>query len=486
MPKPSKGGRSCQPRPLSVELLETRCLLSGSNLTVPLALVAPPTEAISPAAFAPLGRPAVFVPYSAVAGDSNGGQNTLNKDPGWNGGPVNDGTAKSDSPIKGDDDLPAVSPGAGTPNWKTGDKGVKDGGLPPVLAVPDPIIQILPPLDTKPGVADGKSQGDDSGPTGVPAIMPLVGGNTGGAVTPWEGTTGKIKDKIDKLLPGLNSGDGAPATDVAALAQEAQLAEQIQGQGGMERDESLAAASMFSQATNQLSGPGGADGRDPFASVTMASAASSLSVTNEKSREPQQAEEAIAMYWRWLMHGKDASADSAAQGVEQGLRPETMHAPPVIDSLGMLANARSEGLKGCSSDLAQGSVNGAEPGRLAGREVVDLAPESADGADLAQGLVPLGAGLLSNAAAVDMAAVEQGVQHFFGRLDELGNQLAEATATTRTPSWLVALAAAGTALEITRRQMKYSGGIPGQSGAGAKSTWTWFPGMPDPLPREER
>jgi hypothetical protein len=96
-----------------------------------------------------------------------------------------------------------------------------------------------------------------------------------------------------------------------------------------------------------------------------------------------------------------------------------------------------------------------------------LAPATADGA--------------ATLAPLDLSAVEQGIQKLFEQINHLDAQLRDGPAGTGAASWLMALAAAGAACEIARRQMRsLSSALEGGDGAVGTSLawWSGITGTP--------
>jgi hypothetical protein len=95
-------------------------------------------------------------------------------------------------------------------------------------------------------------------------------------------------------------------------------------------------------------------------------------------------------------------------------------------------------------------------------------------------LNPQGAGLLASVPAIDLVALEQGVLGFFEQLDGFGSRIAQAQEKTGLPSWLVALAAGGVVLEITRRQIKAARVEAELADNCQDQTWPWLVEAADP------
>jgi hypothetical protein len=98
---------------------------------------------------------------------------------------------------------------------------------------------------------------------------------------------------------------------------------------------------------------------------------------------------------------------------------------------------------------------------------------------------PQGSGLVGTPAVVDWAALGHRAQWVFDQIDHLGSQLAEAQEQTGLPACLLALCAAGAALEVTRRQIKSSAAEVDAAFAGQGLALAWSFGAADPLADDE-
>jgi hypothetical protein len=74
--------------------------------------------------------------------------------------------------------------------------------------------------------------------------------------------------------------------------------------------------------------------------------------------------------------------------------------------------------------------------------------------------LPLVADVLSALPPLDLSALEAGMQQFLGQLRELGPRLAGDVEGTSVWPWVIAVAAAASACEIARRELKRSAALP--------------------------
>jgi hypothetical protein len=79
---------------------------------------------------------------------------------------------------------------------------------------------------------------------------------------------------------------------------------------------------------------------------------------------------------------------------------------------------------------------------------------------------------------LDLAGWEQGVQHFFARLDALGDDLGDGNAWLRLAPWCALAGAMAAGLEIARRHLSRSPPPGLMDGAGRGLAWRW-PNRPD-------
>jgi hypothetical protein len=95
------------------------------------------------------------------------------------------------------------------------------------------------------------------------------------------------------------------------------------------------------------------------------------------------------------------------------------------------------------------------PGNLAHPDSDPLEAEAALLTDAEVSAAILGPpGVLADALAVDAARLQAGIRSFLDRLDHLGTSLVSTPSVVVLSCWVVAVAAAGTACEIVRRQSK--------------------------------
>jgi hypothetical protein len=114
--------------------------------------------------------------------------------------------------------------------------------------------------------------------------------------------------------------------------------------------------------------------------------------------------------------------------------------------------------------------------------VPDLAPPVAEPGAFSFGAAALGGAGLP----VDLATLEAALARFLNGLGDLGGRLIVVPGAPPLPYWLLALALAGAACELARRQLKQprAGLVLAAEGDGEPLGWT--PDLDDPLPADER
>jgi hypothetical protein len=165
----------------------------------------------------------------------------------------------------------------------------------------------------------------------------------------------------------------------------------------------------------------------------------------------------------------------AASG--QSLHPDSSAILLTSDTRVGSAGSNANGAKGSSENEGLPTAVAANDAFFAQGTEPLAAVENGDAPVLPTTFAPQGLGLLGTGLAIDLPAVEQSVARFFDKLDHLGHQLAAVPEKAGLPAWLPALAAAGVALEITRRQLRSAQRHENEAGDGPDGSLTWNLGV---------
>jgi hypothetical protein len=169
----------------------------------------------------------------------------------------------------------------------------------------------------------------------------------------------------------------------------------------------------------------------------------------------------------------------------ENLRPGMPWFADLADSLGAPVAVQVEGLRGNSSEDAIPTKAPESLEALPGNDIPEaLVPDSAIIQALAEELMPEQAGPVGAVFGLDIPALERGMQRFIEDLDQLGAQLTSSCTPTRLPSWLLTLAAAAVALEITRRQWQRAQLLETLAPARLDATFSWYPELSGSLPTD--
>jgi hypothetical protein len=153
-------------------------------------------------------------------------------------------------------------------------------------------------------------------------------------------------------------------------------------------------------------------------------------------------------------------ADTAARavGAAAAFTPALVEARATPLSFAMAVGepwlvARWSGVVADLRDVASGQVEGAS-GNPTGPDSDAQEADAAPLVELDAGPVTVASGLLADALAVDAGKLRAGIRSFLEQLDHLGTSLATSPSGIIVSCWLLAVAAAGSACEIVRRQSK--------------------------------
>jgi hypothetical protein len=101
---------------------------------------------------------------------------------------------------------------------------------------------------------------------------------------------------------------------------------------------------------------------------------------------------------------------------------------------------------------------------------------------LAASLSPQGSNLLTGILPFDWPTAELALQKFFDQLDNLEEQLVDSRTPVSVMRWLAATMAITVTFDVTRRHLRKRAALAGLPADGSNGkTWTWFPGMADPV-----
>jgi hypothetical protein len=434
--------RSLRSRPLLVEMLEDRRLLSGTPALQPATPPAPPTDpapaavlAADPSASATTpGADAGTDQTPAPAGD--GTTTDTSSDPGAS--PIDGGGSTTIDP--GSDGNPAPADGSDPSATGTGADGNAvpvNGGdytVPPVDSGADPSATGTSADANAVPVDSGNNPGGDNnliGPigTGTAPYGPVL---PAGDIT----VVGSVSVVPIDLHGFGQHGGGAAAGDTAGLTSPADATPGT-SLGGAPAAQGHKAALRSDHSLDVADPLGGAGGPTmAHASTSGTERADGVAVDKAGPAGPDE-------------HHATAAADlGTADEAPVGAVP--------VESPGRMEDAA--GWQGVYRALARSDIAGTEAVRAEEGALGDFAPQ--------------GAGALGNLGALDGRVLEQGLRQFLSQLDAAGASLARSPALLGMVTWLAAGSAAAVALEVGRRQLRRAPGRAAWAMDGY--AWSWF------------